>query len=93
MTARKPGRKLDALVAEKCMGWSIPRMLGKEMPYWSTDIAAAWPLAVKYQMNIEWAGDLGWQVRTFDQGSSDWCLASTAPHAICLAALAAEGVT
>jgi hypothetical protein len=54
----KPGRELDALVAEKVMGWSDCRFkdgrvvdgLGRDqynktaqsIPHYSTDIAAAW---------------------------------------------------
>lgn len=61
--AMKPGRELDALVAEKVMGWVRPAMdspyivddpihgklayLSGEIPHYSADIAAAWEIIEK----------------------------------------------
>lgn len=130
----KAGRELDALIAEKVMGWKAiphpcPETLfpgvvpkpswfppgfdyeknkhlyatglanGVAFPHYSTDIAAAWEVldhlagcntkALFYHdAYVQWQCVLDWQRRTFDD-----CrireMADTAPHAICLAALAA----
>lgn len=88
----KPGRELDALVAEK--------VLGSERIGWapSTDIAAAWELVEKLKdilkgefclsfVNSEWTVYRDWHT---DSEPLGW--AQTAPHAICLAALNVVGV-
>src|SRR5437763_10661229 len=61
----KPGRELDALVAERVMGWAVERntvdsepivMFSKPgeyygpVPPYSTDIAAAWEVVEKLSM-------------------------------------------
>lgn len=100
-----PGRDLDALVAEKVMGYRRKRddcntywvdSEGEEPSHsheYSTDMAAAWSLVDKISnIRIETNG-LKWFV--FSRGShSEELLAvsDTAPHAICLAALKAVGV-
>lgn len=54
-----PGRELDALIAEKVMGWKnikgelywlaglSDRGIAEDVPYYSTDIAAAWEVFEK----------------------------------------------
>lgn len=58
----KPGRELDALVAEKVMGWKrsltgfwFPpdlhpnaNIIGHEIPHYSTDTGAAWEVVEKF---------------------------------------------
>lgn len=109
----KPGREIDALVAEKVMGFrtgiavfetgSVPVILDKftdiEVPFYSTDIAAAWTV-------VEKTGLLKSQ-QLFQQSSGKWIIgnldtqdgllilcaeAETASAVICLAALKAMGV-
>ena len=118
------GRELDALVAEKVMGWERIVMKDKPgavswphppkgfdvnhnrwsiIPHYSTDIAAAWEVVEKLAPEFEWilendVKDGGWSAIIYKWegtsvvsspiGRSD---ADTAPHAICLAALAAVG--
>lgn len=117
----KPGRELDALVAEKVMGWRDARLHRNgptdpceweawqgippepehgwrtALPHYSTSIADAWQV-------VEWLaehhdGFVSVGVRSVDWGESgDYydhfahtTSGESAPHAICLAALAAVG--
>jgi hypothetical protein len=68
----KPGRELDALVAEKVMGWMRqhdiwygPKLKMAQAfdrpPNYSTDIAAAWEIVEKFSK-------LGWDVTVFSGG-------------------------
>lgn len=108
----KPGRELDALVAEKVMGWkdirfgdetSVSGSVGfglpvsghprRAFPPYSTDIAAAWAVVEELELPFEIHSDdwhSRWDAR-FNLDRGEWCQASTAPHAICLAALKAMG--
>lgn len=118
----KPGRELDALVAEKVMGFEIGSLGGtfqirspgdcgthgcmkphwKNMPNYSTDIAAAWEVMEKLKntgmfgnyLKLQWYDDR-W-ICYFDHEDFLYDLdtypnAPTAPHAICLAALSYFG--
>ena len=128
----KPGRELDALIAEKVMGWTDVHLhdgtakdtklttlfygewvgrprgegaLRRVLPY-STDIAAAWEVVEKMRASYSFqlqvprlplAGDVfDWSAVFFVRRTpEEWGAfhsASTAPHAICLAALRAVGV-
>jgi hypothetical protein len=115
------GRELDALVAERVMGWvltlsprsiaeaddeewwSMPSGLVRHVDYWrpSTDIAAAWEVVEKLR-DLGFFLDISVAVDRFDvdmradRMPSDWWLregplaeATTAPLAICRAALQA----
>ena len=103
----QPGRELDALIAEEVMGWvrvtyrkgarwsrgiplgSIPALpIEKWAP--STNIADAWDVVEKAGLtNVDRDG-ASWVARHgFRASAHGW----TAPHAICLAALAAVGVS
>ena len=96
------GRELDALVAEKVMGWTaIKGDLGSmpdgriyvEVPYYSTAIAAAWGVVEKCKYEV-WIRCLhgSCEVRVVDCGHEITRVdADTAPLAICLAALKAVG--
>ena len=100
----KPGRELDAIVAEKVMGLVLldtnrnvheDGPVYSDNPEYSTDIAAA----------TEVAGKMGWGRLTFhkirDEEGGGWNLDAFPPdanadgethaHAICLAALKAVG--
>lgn len=96
------GRELDALIAEKVMGFPLEIIRGAPYPecprHYSTDIAAAWEVVEK---DDGWGHD--WRVkrwvssskpysctaeRTAD-GQNFYAEAETAPLAICLAALKA----
>lgn len=133
----KPGRELDALVAEKVMGWTklltpegeqifdywrspepyMRNCTSDDIPQYSTDIAAAWQVIDKLTAGDETDEDpiqltRGHRLRRL-YSSADWhsgrnsgwwalfvtdgtpgygAYGDTAPHAICLAALAAVGV-
>ena len=107
----KPGRELDALVAEKVMGCRVQKTTlglcelgtGEErvyrdarIPHYSTDIASVWGVVEKFApeamvLNRYPTGNFA--VR-FDHNGHWWSdVCDTAPHAICLAALKAVGVT
>lgn len=112
----KPGRKLDALVAEKVMGFQVDSFgycvsqkgkIEEELPYYSTDIAAAWEIIPKLRdrrihVKLECGGlcDV-WTVELFHWGvfkdtfTNDnprtKSSSQSAPHAVCLAALKAVG--
>lgn len=95
------GRDLDRLIAEKVMGVEMGTLRPNQFsmsatsepkPY-STDIAAAWEVLEKLSKNevftitnMNYAGDV------FCSIGDGEAQAPTAPHAICLAALAAVGV-
>ena len=96
-TTLAAGRELDALVAEKVMGW-VPGAGFANDTYWSfsTDIAAAWQVIEKmlndgYGTSIA-DGPHGWSVafgsteKPFADADGD-----TPALAICRAALAALG--
>lgn len=88
--ARQPSRQLSG-----GMGW-------EEVPHYTTDIGAAWPIADKFQMIVwkclgKWCAkiaepayeiDIDW----VDCGPAD-AVSDRAPHAICLAALKAVEAT
>jgi hypothetical protein len=105
------GRALDAVVAEGVMGLKLgpAPMSGsfkitcvrvgdrewRSLPYYSTDIAAAWPVLEKLRENqnidIHEYSE-GWEVVLIGPGSHAVTgQADTASHAICLAALRAVG--
>lgn len=45
----KPGLELSALIAEKVMGWNRKPHKWEDVPRYSTDIAAAWPIVEKFK--------------------------------------------
>lgn len=97
------GRELDALIAEKVMGWYLDstkeyhrkhiHSLGHNalapVPNFSTDIAAAWEVVEKFQGSFKVFKPFGgqWEVEC----TNGFSKADTAAHAICLAALKAVG--
>lgn len=98
VTELKAGRELDALVAEKVMGW-VPGAGFERDTYWafSTDIGQAW-LVVERLATDGWSyqimgNKLGAYVVKFTRGDRDEGLIVSeprpAPLAICLAALRA----
>lgn len=96
----RPGRDMDALVAEKVMGYSKEFSLrltdpDKHFPTkYSTSIEAAWEVVEKLDLPFELNSDdehTLWNAR-FNLDRGNWSQASTAPHAICLAALKSLGV-
>lgn len=110
----KPGRELDALVAEKVMGW---KFLGgallspknqetpteydwqkptSKVPFYSTDIAAAWEVAMKLGnviIHTYWVGEPKFVEASIVGSDAVYKTAAgdSAPHAICLAALKVVG--
>lgn len=113
-----PSRELDALVAEKAMGLKdILNSDGywchftddkpREIPLYSTDIAAAWEVLAHFT-KLGWDAEVQSSGEHYDDGhwvvildpryvSDEKCglivqSAYSAPHAICLAALKACGV-
>ena len=75
------------------------------LPYYSTDIGAAWQLIDRHphyvllvrsnETNsklVPWAEEMAWRCRFYAPEKFEAC-AATAPHAICLAALKAIGVS
>lgn len=95
------GRDLDALVAERVMGWEAPTWHHPEgwgtsdssIPHFSTDISAAWEVVEK--MRPDWTLDFRATCEgyfaSFDNMSQTFEHFSreSAAHAICLAALKA----
>jgi hypothetical protein len=89
----KPGRELDLLVAEKVMGYKRNHGVHGNVPFYSTDLAAAWEVVEKMKKNYGF--ELSWFMAI-----KKWkvCIGlasiatDTIPHSICLAALAALGV-
>ncbi len=97
-------RELDALVAEKVMGWAkskVDNTLTYAVPRYSTFISCAWLVVEEigkrtgYGVEIEYpCGEMGtWQVRFEASVAGKWVggagEADTAPLAICEAALEA----
>ena len=87
----KPGRDLDALIAEKVMGSE------NNCPHYSTDITAAWEVVEKFhKIDVSHTFD-GWfcSIDTSDEygqnGTWSHAQGQSAPHAICLAALNVVG--
>lgn len=91
------GRELDALVAEKVLGETVTifdtNPLGYSCKHYSSDIAAAWliveDMKSAYDLQLEAFGG-GWRATFHEKGHEENCamaIATTAPHAICLAAL------
>jgi len=93
----KPGRDLDALIAEKVFHAKAKHFI----PYYSRDINAAWLIVEKLAPKI-FVGPLPWisngreypneYVASYDANDSyadcwDWVSGESAPHAICMAAL------
>ncbi len=103
MESLKPGRELDALIAEKVMGYQKGiKIAHTGAQLWttggasfsfhpSTDIAAAWEVVERLQRhNITISRDI--TGRWFVKYATIDEVAETAPHAICLAALKAVGL-
>jgi hypothetical protein len=102
----KAGRELDALVAEKIMGWKVEYgELGHEhftengeikfLPFYSTNISDAWEVVEKFD-DISVSKDKKeflCEIVVFNGniGRVYEAYAETAPLAICLAALKAVG--
>ena len=94
----KPGRELDALVAEKIFGFEIPNPGGMwetaPLPY-STSISAAWEVVEKMNLldpeRMLFRKENGYWVigSLMDQPAEIWekFACESAPHVICLAAL------
>lgn len=100
----KAGRELDKLIAEKVMGWNfsdaaqawyppnlhpLSNVLGHAIPSYSTDIVAAWKVVerlIKDGHACDVLYDHGWSCHSDLRGRREY--GETAPHAICLAALA-----
>jgi hypothetical protein len=99
--AMEPGRELDALVAEKVMGWTkvgenaweAPNIKGYPLlPRYSTDIATAWEVVEKIAQK--------WHDFNIGRHHGKWSIGwnykgsvvdlKTAPEAICKAALLAR---
>ena len=93
------GRELDALVAEKVMGWDHYPSKHEIVPAYSTDIAAAWEVVEKMRSDDWWAQiaqdntDI-WDAKLWRGEPDRWFPtmetygnAPTAPLAICRATL------
>jgi len=98
----RPGRELDALVAERVTKLSWHPDYPGDLPYYSTDISAAWEVIEQvYKDGHGWMlvgpnfDDTKWHAYEStgcaDPDYGDWYEldGDTAPHAICLAALKA----
>lgn len=103
-----PGRELDALVAEKVMGWrkretppgghiwidkdNLAYVPG-ELPRYSTDIAAAWEVVEKLN-NLDFSIEYEREIKIWRASFEQGipALEREAPLAICFAALNAVGV-
>lgn len=103
----EPGRKLDALVAEKVMGWkdceggrgSAPEGGRFLVPHYSDGMGPAWEVVEKlrsdsnnHMIEIFWDCDTWFCVIQSHNKELVKEWCETAPHAICLAALKAVGV-
>lgn len=107
---REASRELDAEIAEKVMGWPHDEaenclycLMGsiaacnevtRDLPDYSTDIAAAWQVVDKLKATQGFALSYRGIENTPVSWGADFCnsgevLAATAPLAICLAALKA----
>lgn len=95
-----PGRELDALVAEKVLGWKRFPLDPPECLEYSTDISAAWKVFEQFKLSQLVRAQLQ---RAFDEhvchfweySNGDVRIhegrSNSMPHAICLAALRAVG--
>ncbi len=88
----RPGRELDALIAEEVMG---DKRLPAVRPGYSTNISSAWRVVERLRdlhpdgwVNLMVGVGDGWHVSVSTGDQERGANASTAPHAICLAALA-----
>lgn len=102
----KPGKELDALIAEKVMGWIVPHrdsLLDPDdldgphyqLPNYSADIALAFKVLEKFEswsMKGNREDDQVVAAVQFEENKF-YAKAETAPHAICLAALKAIEIT
>lgn len=104
----KPGRELDALIAEKVMGWEDNMrglMAYAIVPNYSTDIAAAWKVIEELRKDQKallisqaYQGPYWEYLSKVEWNDSlkgyrfEFATSISAPHAICLAALKAVGV-
>jgi hypothetical protein len=99
------GRELDALVAKQVMGLTVrgtyvEDRLGStsSLPFFSTDIAAAWQIAETFIQAgaaawIEGDGHTGYRAGcTYGAGLRAEAAGDSPAHAMCLAALHALGV-
>jgi len=88
--AMKPGRELDALIAEKVMGWSWG-IIGDLIPAYSTDISAAWEVVEEMGdcLHLRQHGEQGEWEAWFCGYPNSKAHGETAPEAICKAALLA----
>jgi hypothetical protein len=107
MDELKPGREMDALVAERVFGWKrLRNQVGwyrdgdkstwnMREPRFSTDISAAWTIVEKLkgmEPEIEWSDEIhAWCVVFYKSKIDSATLGDTAPLAICKAALKAVG--
>jgi hypothetical protein len=121
VTTLAAGRELDALIAEKVMGWTDCRLDDREdetqsrwfvptgitpsgrvavIAHYSTDISAAWLVVERLRATGTRGWDIGldtadhdeWLCQVWDDPEDNFigsATASTAPLAICRAALAA----
>jgi len=94
--AMEPGRELDALVAEKVMGWTHYReewggVVPDSISHYSTDISAAWEVVEKMGPFTQLTADIYNGITVWHCSFSvvDSVDAVTAPEAICKAALLA----
>ncbi len=93
MSNLPPGPELDALVAEKVMGWTELMIRGGGVPAYSTSIADAWTVVEKFS-DFDWKLESHGEGHTFTiyKDATHYCGdADTAPLAICYAALNAAG--
>lgn len=98
--AKMKQRRLDAKVAEHIFGNKFYSWEGKawpiDLPHYSTDIAAAWDVAIVMQKEGFYVAVGPYWAEIGDHGTTDApkseALASHASMAICLAALKAKGV-
>lgn len=99
----KPSRELDALIAEKVMGWDAFDVGCANIPHYSTDITAAWDVVERFAQERKLHFTLSkttigvWRCTLDPEEDRDFSMgfmadAPTAPHAITLAALKAVGI-
>lgn len=96
----KAGRELDALVAEKVIGYGPNYILMGTFPNYSTDIAAAWDEVVGkmieggYRVRVDfdaYSAGVEFVLEELHQVITGKGRGETTPYAICLAALKAKG--
>ena len=86
------GDKLDELIAEEIFHWVYK---ARVMPYYSTDISAAWQVVEKlvkryvFDLYFDDVGDC-WVCKLFDGQQEYKGYGQAAPEAICKAALIAK---